>query len=62
MKLSETLKKITPIEVRGNLEMEISGVNIDSRLIEADNLFIAVKGTQTDGHTFIAKALEKLFW
>ena len=58
MKLSETLKKITPIEVRGNLEIEISGVNIDSRLIEADNLFIAVKGTQTDGHTFIAKALE----
>ena len=40
-------------------EVEITGVNIDSRLIEAGDLFIAVRGTQSDGHKFIASAEEK---
>ena len=38
--------------------MEISGVNIDSRKIEKGHLFVAIKGTQTDGHMYIPKALE----
>ena len=31
---------------------------MDSRLVKSGNLFIAVKGTQTDGHAFIGKALD----
>lgn len=58
MKLSDILKKITLTDHRGNLETEISGINIDSRIIEEGDLFIAVKGTQTDGHAYINKALE----
>ena len=38
---------------------EIVGVNIDSRKIEANHLFIAVKGTQVDGHRYIETAIEK---
>ena len=38
---------------------EISGINMDSRLIEPGHIFVAVKGTQTDGHTYIQKAIEK---
>ena len=34
------------------------GVNIDSRKIEKGHLFVAIKGTQTDGHQFISKAQE----
>ncbi len=58
MKLSELLKHVKPTAVIGNIEAEITGVNIDSRKIEQGHLFVAIKGTQTDGHRFIPKALE----
>ena len=50
MKLSELLKNVTPIAIHGNAEVEITGVNIDSRKIANGHLFIAMKGTQVDGH------------
>ena len=58
MKLSELLKYVTPISIKGDADVEITGVNIDSRRIEDGHLFVAIKGTQTDGHRFIPKALE----
>ena len=59
MKLNELLKNIQPIEIYGKTEVEISGINIDSRLIEAGHLFVAMRGTQTDGHAYIPTAIEK---
>jgi UDP-N-acetylmuramoyl-L-alanyl-D-glutamate--2,6-diaminopimelate ligase len=58
MKLTELLKYVKPITIVGNAEVDITGVNIDSRKIEKGHLFVAIKGTQTDGHRFIPKALE----
>ena len=58
MKLSELLKNVNPISVFGPTDVDITGVNIDSRKIERGHLFVAIKGTQTDGHRFIPKALE----
>ena len=58
MKLSELLKYVKPITIVGNAEVDITGVNIDSRKIEKGHVFVAIKGTQTDGHRFIPKALE----
>ncbi|MBR2103287.1 MAG: UDP-N-acetylmuramoyl-L-alanyl-D-glutamate--2,6-diaminopimelate ligase [Prevotella sp.] len=58
MKLSEILKNIKPLRVEGNLDTEISGINIDSRKIAGGHLFVAMKGTQVDGHRFIEKAIE----
>ena len=58
MKLNELLKNITPIKIIGNDDVEITGVNIDSRRIKAGHLFVAMKGTQVDGHQFIGKAIE----
>lgn len=59
MKLSDILKKVHPLETRGSLEVEITGVNMDSRKVEAGDLFVAVKGTQADGHAYIGKAVEQ---
>ena len=45
MKLSELLKYVKPITIIGDLEAEITGVNIDSRKVEKGHLFVAIKGT-----------------
>lgn len=58
MKLSELLRNVTTISLIGNSEADITGVNIDSRKVERGHLFVAIKGTQTDGHRFIPKAIE----
>ena len=58
MKLIELLKNVEVLNTFGNTEVEITGVNIDSRRIEAGHLFVAIPGTQTDGHKFIPKAIE----
>lgn len=59
MKLQELLTEIQPLQVNGSVEMEITGVNTDSRLVKEGNLFIAVHGTQTDGHAYITAAIER---
>ena len=59
MKLSELLKHVNVLNLIGDAEVEITGVNIDSRRIENGHLFVAIPGTQTDGHRFINKAIEQ---
>ncbi|RGN47051.1 MULTISPECIES: UDP-N-acetylmuramoyl-L-alanyl-D-glutamate--2,6-diaminopimelate ligase [unclassified Bacteroides] len=59
MKLEELLKHIQVSEIVGSQQVEITGVNMDSRLVQSGHLFIAVKGTQADGHSYISKAIEK---
>ncbi len=59
MKLSELIKAIQPVEVIGSTDMDITGVNIDSRQVADGHLFMAMRGTQTDGHTYIPAAIEK---
>ena len=59
MKLEEILNGIHVAEIKGNITKEISGLEIDSRKIESGHMFVAVRGTQTDGHAYIDKAIEK---
>ena len=59
MKLSELLKNVEVLNSLGDADVDITGVNIDSRRIEKGHLFIAIPGTQTDGHNFIPKAIEQ---
>ena len=59
MRLDKLISGITTNHIIGKTSIEITGINIDSRAIEEGHVFVAVKGTQTDGHTFIEKAIEK---
>ena len=59
MKLSELLKKVEVLNSLGDADVDITGVNIDSRRIEKGHLFVAIPGTQTDGHNYIPKAIEQ---
>ena len=58
MRLNELLKNVETLNIIGDIEVEITGVNIDSRRIEKGHLFVAIPGTVTDGHKFIPKAIE----
>ena len=59
MRLGEILKGIKTETIIGSVDVEITDVNIDSRRVEAGQLFLAIKGTQTDGHKYIGKAVEQ---
>lgn len=58
MILKDLLRGIRVMETIGCEETEISGVAIDSRKVTKGGLFVAMKGTQVDGHKFIPKAIE----
>lgn len=58
MLLKELLKPVGKYEITGSEEIEINGIEIDSRNIKEGNAFIAIKGTQADGHNYIGKAVE----
>ena len=58
MILSKLLSPLDFKVISGNIDIDITGLQIDSRQVQAGNLFIAVKGTQTDGHAYIGKAVE----
>jgi UDP-N-acetylmuramoyl-L-alanyl-D-glutamate--2,6-diaminopimelate ligase len=58
MELSTALSKVKVLENIGSMDISINGVNMDSRLIQKGNLFVAVCGTLTDGHKYIPKAIE----
>jgi UDP-N-acetylmuramoyl-L-alanyl-D-glutamate--2,6-diaminopimelate ligase len=56
--LNDILKNISPVKVIGNASTEVKNIQFDSRKIEAGSLFVAISGTQADGHNFIPKAIE----
>lgn len=52
-KLSQLISAITPLEVIGSVDKEINLLTPDSRRVEAGAMFVAVRGTVVDGHSFI---------
>lgn len=59
MLLKELLLDIKVLASVGNQELEITGLEFDSRKVAPGYLFVATRGTAVDGHDFIAAAIEK---
>ena len=59
MKLKEILVNCNLLEFVGNKDLDIEKLSFDSREVEPGTLFFAVKGTQSDGHRYIGKAVEQ---
>ncbi|MCE5179507.1 MAG: UDP-N-acetylmuramoyl-L-alanyl-D-glutamate--2,6-diaminopimelate ligase [Porphyromonadaceae bacterium] len=59
MKLQKLIEKCRVIAIRGNEEVEVTGITSDSRTVTLGSLFIAVEGICTDGHAYIGKAIEQ---
>jgi UDP-N-acetylmuramoyl-L-alanyl-D-glutamate--2,6-diaminopimelate ligase len=57
--LKDILYRAGMQEVHGDLNLAIESVHMDSRKVMAFSLFAAIKGTQVDGHEYIAKAVEQ---
>jgi UDP-N-acetylmuramoyl-L-alanyl-D-glutamate--2,6-diaminopimelate ligase len=57
--LKDILYKVTLRAVSGDTGILISSLTFDSRKVQPGSLFIAMKGTQSDGHQFIEKAIEQ---
>lgn len=58
MLLLEILYKVKIRSVSGSTAKEVSDIQIDSRKIKPGSVFIALKGTASDGHQFIEKSIE----
>jgi UDP-N-acetylmuramoyl-L-alanyl-D-glutamate--2,6-diaminopimelate ligase len=57
-KLTEILRGVKILDTKGKEAINISKIVFDSRKAEADCLFVAVVGTQVDGHTYIPQVIE----
>lgn len=55
--LKDILYKVGIEAVHGTTDIAISKIEFDSRKIELNDVFVAIKGTLSDGHSFIEKAL-----
>lgn len=53
MKLQQLIAGLDVISVDGSLEKNVASLTADSRKVEADGMFVAVKGVTLDGHSFI---------
>jgi UDP-N-acetylmuramoyl-L-alanyl-D-glutamate--2,6-diaminopimelate ligase len=57
MTLDNILNNIKIVSFTGNRKISVSGIAFDSRKVVDGSLFVAVKGTKTDGHEFIKVAI-----
>ena len=59
MRLSELLRDLQYTCLRGETDIEITGVAYDSRRVEEGSLFICIRGAVSDGHAYAADAVRK---
>ncbi|MBT0811458.1 UDP-N-acetylmuramoyl-L-alanyl-D-glutamate--2,6-diaminopimelate ligase [Litoribacter ruber] len=57
--LKDILYKASLTSAIGDMDVEISEIVFDSRKVSQDCVFVAIRGTQVDGHAFIAKAIDQ---
>ena len=57
--LKNIFQKVPTESVVGSLDKSISTIQYDSRTVEQDTIFVAIKGAAFDGHNFINKAIDK---
>ena len=56
--LKDILYNVALISVQGSTDVHVNAVHYDSRKINKNNVFVAIKGAQFDGHSFINSAIE----
>ena len=57
MKLMELLRNCPVRNIHGNKDIDLHGLHYDSRKVEHDDAFFALRGVVSDGHDYIASAI-----
>jgi len=57
--LKDILYKVSLVSTYGDMEAEVENIVFDSRKVSKGCVFVAMRGTQVDGHQFIDQAIEK---
>ena len=58
MKLNDIINGLEIIKVNGNLDLDITNIEYDSRKVRENTLFICIKGFNSDGHKYIQNAIK----
>lgn len=58
-KLNNILYNVSLKAVSGSTDVSFNNLCFDSRKVKKDDAFVAVKGTQVDGHSYISKTIEQ---
>src|SRR5574344_1184522 len=59
MKLKELLKGIDILKIENNSDIEVTGLSYNSKTTKKGDIFICLKGENSDGHKFAKSAYEK---
>ena len=59
MKLNDILRGLDIVSITGNLDIDITNIQYDSRKVTQGTLFICIKGFNSDGHKYIESSIEK---
>src|SRR3954464_875085 len=59
MPLKKLLAALQPRKVIGPVDRAVESIAYDSRRVQGDSMFVALRGEKVDGHEFIGAALEK---
>src|SRR5213596_1096592 len=59
MQLKVLARAISPRRVIGSLDREVESIAYDSRRVQNNTLFVAVRGEKSDGHQFVDQAIEQ---
>ena len=55
--LKDILYKVSITSASGDMNVDVKSICFDSRSVKSGSLFVAIKGTQSDGHLFISSAI-----
>ena len=58
MNLQQLLYKVSFVKIIGTTDTEVIDIAFDSRKVKADSMFVALKGTQSDGHSYIQQSIK----
>jgi UDP-N-acetylmuramoyl-L-alanyl-D-glutamate--2,6-diaminopimelate ligase len=59
MQLKTLIASIIPRQINGPLDREVESIAYDSRRVQKNTLFVALKGEKVDGHNFVAEAIDR---
>jgi len=57
MRLADLVRAVSPLEVTGDLDVEVTGVADHSGTVRPGDLFVCVRGFVTDGHLHAGEAV-----